>query len=242
MKFLLIGGLGDSIKSFDPWMRALNKNRGGYRYIPVTVSGDTGFSHRIQTLKKALDEEVDPVCIIGQSAGALAALMVASDNPKMVKGVIAVSPAMPKGISPLSVPLLSVMWKYYYHMRMSHLIEVTAKDYTKLALNNVSNPDTLLANRQKISGREAYELTADSRPALAGIRFPVVHIYGTEDRWVNPRVQTELFRLLGGCKSLITVSGAGHMPAHHPEKGAMVVNATLNKLKDLITFCGGART
>lgn len=217
MKFLLIGGLGDSVRSFDPWIAALNNSRHMFEYVSVTITGNTGFSHRIQTLKGVLGAQTKPVCIIGQSAGALAALIAAQEMQSKVQGVIAVSPAMPKGISPLSLSLLSVMWKYYYHMKNSHLIEVTPADYTKLALNQVSEPKILLANRQKISGREAYELATDSlRPALTEVKFPVVHVYGTEDRWVNPRSQSKLFALLGGCKTLITLPGAGHLPAHHP--------------------------
>lgn len=241
MKFLLIGGLGDSIESLRPWMNALVLNHQQYQYIPVDVTGNRGFDHRVKRLRSHLAQEERPVCIIGQSAGALAALMVASDSPAMVKGVIAVSPAMPKGISPFSLSLMSVMWKYYYHMYMDHVIHVAEKDYMKLALNGVSNPDILLANRQKISGREAYELATDSlQPRLGEIYVPLVHVYGTKDHWVNPRAQRKLSQLLGNKKISIAVGGAGHLPAHH-HKGERVVADVLYELSRLIaTF--GART
>jgi pimeloyl-ACP methyl ester carboxylesterase len=234
MKFLLIGGLGDSIESLRPWINALILNHQQYQYIPVSVTGNSGFDHRVRRLRSQLAQEGRPVCIIGQSAGALAALMVASDSPAMVRGVIAVSPAMPKGISPLSLSLMSVMWKYYHHMYMSHLIEVNPKDYTRLALNGVSKPEILLENRDKISGREAYELATDSlQPRLGEIYVPVVHVYGTKDRWVNPRAQRKLSQLLGNKKISIAVGGAGHLPTHH-HKGERVIADVLYELSRLI--------
>ena len=241
MKFLFIGGLGDSIESLRPWINALILNHQQYQYIPVSVTGNSGFDHRVKRLRSHLAQEGRPVCIIGQSAGALAALMVANDSPAMVRGVIAVSPAMPKGISPLSLSLMSVMWKYYHHMYMSHLIEVAPKDYTRLALNGVSKPEILLENRDKISGREAYELATNSlQPRLGEIYVPVVHVYGAKDHWVSPRAQRKLSQLLGNKSVSIAITGAGHLPAHHHE-GEKTVETALRELSKLITTFG-ART
>jgi pimeloyl-ACP methyl ester carboxylesterase len=222
-------------------MNALVLNHQQCQYIPVAVTGNSGFDHRVKRLRSHLAQEGRPVCIIGQSAGALAALIVASDSPAMVKGVIAVSPAMPKGISPLSLPLLSVMWKYYHHMCMNHLIEVTAKDYTKLALNGVLEPKIILESRDKISGLEANELATDSlQPRLGEIYVPVVHLYGTKDHWVSPRAQRKLSRLLGNKSVSIAINDAGHLPAHQLE-GEKTVETALRELSQLITTFG-ART
>ncbi len=235
MQFLLIGGLGDSEESLRPWINPILGPPEYYTYVPVNVTGMSGFQHRVETLRTTVLRARDPVCIIGQSAGALAALIVASQCPEKIKGVIAVSPAMPRGISPLSFSLMTIMWKYYHHMYMSHLIQVTEKDYTRLALNGVSKPEILLAKRQNISGREAYELASGNlQPMLGQITTPVVLVYGTKDHWVNPKAQQKLYGCLGARKTVLEVRGAGHLPAHHKTRGAEVVKETSLSLTRLI--------
>jgi alpha-beta hydrolase superfamily lysophospholipase len=220
MLFMTIGGLGDSRLSLLPWHEELTARKISFRHIDVYVTGKTGFQHRLDTLKSALDSADGPVYLIGQSAGGLAVLLASVDNPK-IAGVIAASPAMPKGISPLGWPLVSVMWRYQLAILRSESIFVGENDYDWLISGEKLPPeirDQLISGRQNISGREALELSMPwLQPRLGEVKVPTVLVCGTDDRWVNPTAHTKLFEKMRGKNDkpvLIKVPFAGHLPAH----------------------------
>lgn len=225
-----IGGLGDWAASLLPWEEMLSADT-PYRFLDTEVTGKTSFTDRVHTLEMAILKSPKPVRIIGQSAGALAALCVASKHPKKITGFIAVSPAMPKGISPLGLPLLKIMWRYQIAMWKSELIKVSREDYTKLALNGVVfHRDFLLDWQQPISGREATELSTPwLQPKLQQIEVPVVYIYGDQDQWVSPRGHVKFASQLKEANPrkthIIVVEGAGHLPAHSHHRHAIMQEA-----------------
>lgn len=239
MKFFLIGGLADSEESFRPWKEVLQTKQQTVQYINVQPIGNQGFGRRLNTLLHEVSQSSKKVCIIGQSAGGLAALIAANNYPEKVAGIIAVSPAMPKGISPIGWPLRRVMWRYYYNMFKSHLIYVSTKDYATLALGGVADPEKLLKHRDVISGREAYELaTPELQPELGDIEIPVVHIYGGKDNWVKPSAQEKLLNQLDPYKTAsIFLPNAGHLPVHTKD-GAQTVQEALEKLASMIARAG----
>lgn len=214
-----IGGLGDWVASLLPWEETLSAGT-PYRFLDTEVTGKTSFTDRVHTLELAILRSPKPVRIIGQSAGALAALCVASKHPKKVTGVIAVSPAMPKGISPLGLPLVKIMWRYQIAMWRNELITVSEKDYANLALNGVVvYRNFLIDGRQTISGREATELSTPwLQPKLQLISVPVVYIYGDQDQWVSPRAHVKFASQLKEANPnkthVIVAKGAGHLPVH----------------------------
>ncbi|MCX6703749.1 MAG: alpha/beta fold hydrolase [Candidatus Zambryskibacteria bacterium] len=217
---LLLPGLGDSIYSFIPWIKELKARDLEYKYVEVEVTGKTGFGFRCDALVEAIIRNgPHPMTIIGQSAGALAAMIVASHFTLAVKGVVAVSPAMPRGISPLGLPLISVMWRYQWRMMRNKLISVREQDYRKIALNCVPENlvEDLLFNRRKISGKEALQLsTRWLQPKLVDIQVPTVLVYGMHDQWVAPSAHRKLVQLFASNPKLKprVVSDAGHLPAH----------------------------
>lgn len=233
---IAIGGLGDSQHSLYPWALELDKRHTPNTYLEIHVEGDMPFAHRVQVLRNSVVSANGTVRLIGQSAGGLAALIVASELPEKVEGVIAVSPAMPRGISPLGWPLLSVMWKYQLSMWQHKLIEVQEDDYKKIALNRVSDPELMLKNRQPISGREAKELSTPwLQPKLGIVRVPTIIVYGSEDQWVAPEAHRKLVRKLQENNALYTEARqvcAGHLPAHKvfPE---LTIASTLDRLNTL---------
>lgn len=226
-----IGGLGDWAASLLPWEEKLDETDTSYKFIDVEVTGKTGFSHRVEKLEEAVLRKARPVRIIGQSAGALAALCVASKYPKKVTGVIAVSPVMPWGISPLGLPLLQIMWRYQIAMWKNELIKVSAEDYTKLVLNGVVvYRNFLLDCRQEISGREATELSTPwLQPKLGNVEVPVVYVYGDQDQWVSPRAHVQFASRLqraNPTKTYIVVAkGVGHLPAHSHNRSFIMQEA-----------------
>lgn len=225
-----IGGLGDWAASLLPWEETLSAGT-PYWFLDTEVTGKTSFTDRVHTLELAILKSLKPVRIIGQSAGALAALVAASKHPEKVTGVIAVSPAMPKGISPLGLPLIKIMWRYQIAMWRNELITVSAEDYTNLALNGVvACRNFLLDFRQQISGREATELSTPwLQPELQRIAVPVVYIYGDRDQWVSPRAHVKFASQLKQANPtkthIIVAEGAGHLPAHSHHRHAIMQEA-----------------
>jgi len=236
--FLTIGGLGDSPLSLCPWHQELKATGREYRHIDVQVMGNTVFAHRVETLCEAIEDTKGCVTLIGQSAGGLAALIAATKYPAKVDGVIAVSPAMPQGISPIGRPLITVMWRYQWDMWRSKLIDVRVQDYKFLALNGVDPDysDWLLKFRRSISGREALELaTPKLQPELGALSVPTLIVFGAEDRWVNPSAQEKLFEKI--CErnkkvDRMKIPDAGHLPAHGLD-GPFLVSHALYRLEEL---------
>ena len=219
--YILIGGLGDSVLSLVPWKTHLVYQ--GHRVLYLNATPKTGkatFMDRVKILYDAVEASTEPVHIIGQSAGGLATLIVANKLPHKVRGVIAVSPAMPRGISPLGLPLLRIMWRYQIAMWRNKLINVETSDYTELALNGVVKDRKFFPDfRKPISGREATELSTPwLQPKLGNIKVPVVYVYGNQDQWVSPRAHAEFARKLTQSNPtkthVIVAKDMGHLPVH----------------------------
>lgn len=243
--FILIGGLGDSLYSLLPWITELNE-QDCTKYLDLHIKGHTSFGHRVEVLRDKVLHAKEKVRLIGQSAGGLAALIVASELPEKVSGVIAVSPAMPRGISPIGGPLLPIMSRYALKMWRHKLIQVSTKEYTKLALNHVTRPDAILKHRIPISGREATELSTPwLQPKLEPAKVPTVIVYGTEDNWVSPKAHKKLANRLAQenpYTESISVPHGGHLPVH-AHNGEQVVIQALNSLEWLERqYNGRART
>lgn len=236
---ITIGGLGDSRHSLYPWALELDKRHTPNTYLEIRVEGDMPFAHRVQVLRNSVISANGKVRLIGQSAGGLAALIVASEMPEKVEGVIAVSPAMPRGISPLGLPLLSVMWKYQLSMWQNKLIQVKEDDYKKIALNHVSNQELMLKHRQPISGREATELSTPwLQPKLGTVKVPTIIVYGIDDQWVTPGAHRKLVRKLKEKNALNTEVrpvGAGHLPVH-TVFAEQIISSIIDRLNTLCDY------
>ncbi|MHB1316633.1 MAG: alpha/beta fold hydrolase [Minisyncoccota bacterium] len=234
--YLLIGGLGDSRYSLLPWIQRLKWLNIPYLFLEYdVVSGKTPFSSRVKFLSDAVKTCPERVTIIGHSAGGLAGLIVASELPNKVDGVIAVSPAMPRGISPLGEPLIPIMKKHFWKMLRSKLITVSEEDYTALALNGVlAYPDVILQNRKPISGKEAFELASPwHQPKLGKVTVTTVLVFGNDDRWVSPDAHLQLAMKLytnNNHLSVHEVHMAGHLPVHCLG-GQEVVLQVLSKMR-----------
>lgn len=192
----------------------------------------------------ALATRSDKVFIIGQSAGGSAARIAAEDifendmqNRSKLGGIVMLSPAMPSGIWFQTWTLFKTMLRYLPQMfgiglhkrphqssrrknenldafwlaRDDHsaLISpyktVGLQDYTGYALEDAEG----------IPAHEAWQL-AFSPPGLRQIGCPVLHIWGDQDRWIDPGAQVKLNKKLSalvpqGQLQTLVVSGAGHI-------------------------------
>lgn len=226
--FLTVGGLADSYASLEPWHSALPDGR--CRYVETNEREDFGrgwsFADRVRVLRSAINHAQNPVYLVGQSAGGLAALVLASSPfekaRQKIKGVIAVSPAMPRGINPVGLQLARVMWRYRRQMMKGAMIKTDPADYEYIALNGVEHHRvrTLVRNRKRISGVEANDLACFwRRPRIDALDVPVCIVCGKDDRWVRSKAHIALARRLqaglnAGPTTFVPVPDAGHLPLH----------------------------
>lgn len=236
-RIIAVGGLGDSELSLKPWMDYARRNiTQNVTFLPVEPHNGLRFKDRVAVVKKAVKKSTsagEEVLLIGNSAGALACLVVASKlkRNKRLTGVIAVSPATPFGISPLGWPLVRVVWRYSFQMLFGRLINMRDKDYERIALNGVP-PDVraeLQRAKLQISGKEANKLAGKlwPRPRLGKLRTNVIIVSGGADRWVSPKAHLELHdKLKRLTNSEVTGMskwrGLGHLLVHS-DKGDEIV-------------------
>ncbi|HYF10613.1 MAG TPA: alpha/beta fold hydrolase [Candidatus Paceibacterota bacterium] len=238
---LLLPGLGDTELVFRPWMADLAARGLTAKFIDTDNNGT--FEDRVAALTRALQKELEPVWVIGHSAGGLATLVAALSEEcrKNIRGIILVSPAIPQNVrgvwGALGWPLAKVMWKYEPWMILGRSFLPSEGDYRRVALNHVPAEvaDEIAATRRRISGKEAAQLAAFfSRPRFTGeFNLPIVVVTGAEDQWVNPDAHLDLVIYLTshntGPTKFCPVPCAGHLVAHS-KNGAQIVRESLDWL------------
>ena len=131
--------------------------------------------------------------VIAHSMGGLVAQMLAARQ--LVRAVVLVSSAPPRGIPVLSMPLLTRMGRYLPDLLLSRPFVPTADDLDALVLNRM-DPDRRASVRNRLvpdSGRVAREIAVGRfavRPK--DVRVPLLVIGSDDDRFVPPRVAERL--------------------------------------------------
>lgn len=131
--------------------------------------------------------------VIAHSMGGLVAQMLAAQQ--LVRAVVLVSSAPPRGIPVLSMPLLTRMGRYLPDMVMSRPFVPTAEDLDALVLNRM-DPDRRKEVRDRLvpdSGRVAREIAVGRFGVRAkDVRVPILVMGSDDDRFVPPRVAERL--------------------------------------------------
>jgi alpha-beta hydrolase superfamily lysophospholipase len=245
----VMGGLGDSVLSNVEWSYQLSQIR-QFSVEDITPQKDSvnerfSFSDRVKIITDAVEKRLkdyphEEIVLIGQSAGGLAVLKAAEILGEKVSKVITSSPAMPKGISPISIPLLKKLWKYIPEIFRGKVIGILEKDYKYIISPNkgdVLNPlilDELEYVKAPISGKEAAELGniptnwqdfikslenngTGLQPEIdfVKIKAKAVMISGGQDRWVNPsghnKLAEKMQSIMGNRFVYINDEKSGHM-------------------------------
>lgn len=193
-RFVFTPGMGDGPLTMQPLVQAVKAE--GFPVIEVPtwdMDGAWPFEDRIQQLLFQVGNLRGPCVWVGHSAGALSNLVFAGrvDPEAKPKAVIALSPAMPKGIPTWrNMRLHKNMRPHLSDIVMGRRFTPDADAYGDIALNGIGEDDArrLLNDRRDMSGREAKDLLLPWRqPVLnySGLTMPVLHMYGTLDRWVK---------------------------------------------------------
>ncbi len=214
MAIIGVGGIGQS-------RAALPKYFGYSEVICTTPHHGWGFEDRVNKVVESLQQQREKSLLVGTSAGAKACIVAASQLPKKVKGIIAISPA-PFTMFPQTLTCSAVMMKYLWPIYMGELFDVSELDYFRVALREleVQERRRQIDARLPISGKECRDLLFNAGPQVrfkALGRVPILVVVGEKDRWVRTstqqRMAEQLLRQGVNC-DLISVKGAGHMPCH----------------------------
>lgn len=164
--------------------------------------------------------------IIGQSAGGSAVRLAVAklDKEYQPHGIILLSPAMPRGISFATKPLVRVMLRNVFSLIFRSQIALSDKDYSDLIS---PLPDDVLSS---LSGTQVLISTSEARELAF---FPAQYlpiscnctiIYGDCDRWINPDAQEKSANIMRRKRDLTKfviltcrIHGAGHFTLFHKE-------------------------
>lgn len=155
---------------------------------------------------RALDRPI----VVGHSMGGLVAMMLASRN--LVRAVVLVSAAPPRGITVLSGALLARMPRYLPALLFSRPFLPGPRDLDALVLNRVPQSERLVLRERFIpdSGRAAREIALGSiRVPVATVRVPMLVVSGDDDRFIPLGVARKLARRYDA--PLHVAQGHGHM-------------------------------
>jgi pimeloyl-ACP methyl ester carboxylesterase len=194
---LFIHGLFAAGWMFDRWMTYFaDRGRAAYALdlrahgasAPVADLGRVSLADYVDDALRAA-RALGDVVLVGHSMGGLIAQKLAERGA--VSAAVLVSPAPPRGISPISVRLLVRQARYLPALLRSREIRVRRADADAIIMNRIP-PDergAVFARFQPDSGRAARDMMlgavgVDPRR----VRCPVVVVAGDDDRFIPLRV------------------------------------------------------
>ncbi len=234
--FICMDGLGGQPETTFTFLKEMLE-KDDHVVILVSVSGSENWSHRdrIERVKKEISDCTDKnIFLIGQSAGGSAVQIAADETEKEIKGVIAMSPALPRGYLYLTLPLLAIMlrWKNLWRILLGRVLSPTKREFESLAspLAN-SRRNRILESRQLIPGKEAREL-AFYPPKRTTPSSPTLIVFGEKDRWISPRALRKFAKQQKEASELVSVlevKGSGHLTVSSQRRSEVV-----EQIKNLI--------
>lgn len=178
----------------------------------------------LRLYERACLDHNSEIYLAGQSAGGGAVRIVAEEIEKRdtaagyasrLTGVILLSPAVPRFVLYLTLPLLKLMLVRVLHLLFGWTMHSTEKEFGILTGPMPSSTKgRVISNRTAFPGKETRELAFFPRKLRGYRRFRTLHVYGTRDSWIAPSAQEKLGRLLqksGANVTTIVVEGAGHI-------------------------------
>lgn len=165
----------------------------------------------------------EEVCFIGQSAGGSAVRIAAerlSELGKPLGGVILLSPAMPRWISYVTWTSCKIIFWRLMDLLCGRRIVIREDEYVKLVSPVAFNRKQVVAARTPMSGVEGRTL-AFLPPSFKGYSYPTLLMFGSEDKWINPKAQNVLaqrYRKIGSEITVRSVPECGHHVLYSPAR------------------------
>lgn len=239
---LFIHGMCGGAWYFKNWMNAVEEQE--YRAIAVNLSGHhcprahlrTSVNDYVRDVAEIL-LEIGPAYVVGHSMGGLITQRLVDEVPHLLKGVVLVSPAPPRGVRfPMSVyrqilPLL--IHKKAISSGLSFVtgfsLEVNEADIIRLALNRVKDPKNCVERFVPESGRAVFEMT---RGAIAvkddGASRVPMHIISAEYDLLTP---------VKMCQAIARKHGASHRSYVGHAHMLMIEPGWEAVISDIVCWC-----
>jgi pimeloyl-ACP methyl ester carboxylesterase len=221
----------------------------GWSPPPATMAGYSIAALATTVIKVIEQRGAGPVHLLGNSMGGLVTVKVAASRPDLVRTLTLISPAMPdRVISPshAQFPLLALPGLGDWLLRRGDAFPAQNRvwgvmgmifydpgavdpERVRQAVQEMERRDRLAYRRETLIGA-ARAITAEYlRPARARdnawqaaqqVRCPVLAIYGSHDRLVNPRMAGRAARAFRDCR-VIVLPCTGHVAQmEHPARVA----------------------
>jgi pimeloyl-ACP methyl ester carboxylesterase len=159
--------------------------------------------------------EIAAAAVVGHSMGGLIAQKVAERGD--IGAVVLITPAPPRGISVLSLPLALRQLRYFPAILLSRPVRPGREDLRALVLNRVPARDqyALLDLMIPDSGRAGRDMSITGVPVDPGrVKCPMLVVSAEHDRFIPPRVVARIAERYDA--PLVTVPGHGHMVIVEP--------------------------
>jgi pimeloyl-ACP methyl ester carboxylesterase len=244
---VLVHGLGGSHLNWDLLAPRLT---GAARVLALDLPGfgrsepgsrTAGVPANVAVLRRFLRQEVgEPAVLVGNSMGGMISILTAGEEPKAVRGLVLLDPAVP-GPRRLPDPAVALVFALYalplvgerFLRRRRTRSSATARVHETLRLVGVDPASvpaelidrsvTLLDEREDVEGmdraflaaaRSLLRVLADPRRyrrAMASIDVPVLLVHGDRDRLVPVASAREIARRHPAWR-YVELAGVGHVP------------------------------
>jgi pimeloyl-ACP methyl ester carboxylesterase len=181
-----------------------------------------GARHYAELIVPALRDVGDgPIVLVGHSFGGRIAVVVASQHPELVDGLVLTGAPLVRLHAPAQAPLAyrTLRWLARRHLVSDARLESARRKYGSSDYRNAQGVmrDVLVANVA-----ESYE------PELSALQLPVTFVWGERDVEVPFAVATRAASLVPSVTTMTVLDGIGHLlPLEAP---AALVDAVVGAL------------
>jgi alpha-beta hydrolase superfamily lysophospholipase len=190
----------------------------GNRVIILDTTRVVTHEDRVKMIENEYAKQLnssEQIFLVGQSAGGSAVRILAERLNRSglhLSGVVLLSPAMPFGIYFMTAKLFLVMLVRFIQLLLGRTISMTDSEFEMLTSPIAEEMRDVISKRQMVSGVEGRKL-AFFPPKFVGYSYPTLQIFGREDKWIAPRAQRKLGKMLRkhGEVTTFETDGAGHL-------------------------------
>jgi pimeloyl-ACP methyl ester carboxylesterase len=175
-----------------------------------------------------------PCVLLGHSIGGRLSMIISSEHPSDVKGVILVDIAppdpTPRPYTAQAPPVLHDRGEAEAYLRQRYPRFTEHYLMNRLSHGFVEKPDA--SWEPKPTGNEYMrDMSTDLWPYVERMKAPTLLVLGSESTLVSPEKEARMRRTITGFESM-TVEGATHMvPQDKPEEFEAAVRGFLNRIK-----------
>lgn len=235
---VLVHGLGASLHTWEPWVRALSKT---HRVVRFDVPGhgltgpdptnDYSDARSRRLLHALLDTlRLDRVMLVGHSMGGRLAWSYAAEHPERITRLVLIAPdgfASPgfEYDKPAEVPAVLGLMRWVLPAFVLRANLTAAYSDPERLTDSVAGryQDLMLApgNREALLARLRQTVLTDPASRLARITVPTLLLWGEDDGMIPVQNAEDYLRLMPNA-TVVRLPGLGHVPFEEAPAEALV--------------------